>query len=52
MTTIKLKLNDEAVEIIQRALDEHDEGYSVQEYLEYEINNNADVLVEMLLSDY
>jgi len=49
---ITLNLNDDAIAILQEALDEHPEGWTVKQYLEHEINNNAEALVETLLSDW
>ncbi len=55
MRTLTLNISDEAYQLIKSALLEHDDlaaEHSVGTWLESELNANADVIVEMLLSDY
>ena len=55
MRTIEIELSESSYSIIYKALSEHDdvaEEHSVQSWLEHELNNNTDVVVEMLLSDH
>lgn len=51
MTTITLVLDDQAINKIQAALVGLHEGQTIQEWLEHELNNNTDVIIEMLLGD-
>lgn len=55
MRRLTLELTDEAYETFKAAIAEHDDlavQHSVGTWLESELNANADVIVEMLLSDY
>ena len=55
MRIIQIELSEQAYNIIHEALSEHDEiaeKHSVRSWLEHELNNNTDVVVEMLLSDH
>lgn len=54
--TVTLTIKKSALKKLARALKEMNEDlettYTVQEYLEHELNKNTDVLIEMLMSDY
>jgi hypothetical protein len=50
MKKITLTLSDDAYEILSDAVLEHDQ--TVKEWLEHELNNNTDAIVEMLLADW
>ena len=55
MRTIQIELSEQAYSIIHEALSEHDDvaaEHSVRSWLEHELNNNTDTIVEMLLSDH
>jgi len=54
--TVTLTLKKSALKKLARALKEMNDGldttYTVQEYLEHELNKNTDVFIEMLMADY
>jgi hypothetical protein len=54
--TVTLTINKSALKKLACALKEMnqalDETYTLEQYLEHELNNNTDVLIEMLMSDY
>lgn len=55
MRIIQIELSEQAYQRIYDALAEHDdvaEKHSVRSWIEHELNNNTDVVVEMLLSDH
>jgi len=54
--TITLTLKKSALKKLTKALNEMnealDENYTVEQYLELELNKNTDAFIEMLMSDY
>lgn len=54
--TITLQIKISALKKIKNALNEMneqlDDTYTVREFLENELNNNTDAIIEMLMSDY
>lgn len=54
--TVTLTINKSAIKKLTRALKEMNEAlddtYTLEQYLEHELNKNTDVLIEMLMSDY
>jgi hypothetical protein len=54
--TVTLTLKKSALKKLTRALkemnDSLDETYTVEQYLELELNKNTDAFIEMLMSDY
>lgn len=54
MRTLTINLTEEAYQAIRSALEEHVEGerHSVSTWLETELNDNTETIVEMLLEDF
>lgn len=55
MHAITIELTDEAYESLKEALVEHEEyaaEHSVRSWIEHELNDNTDAIIEMLLSDF
>lgn len=54
MRTLTINLTEEAYQTLRAALAEQEEGerQSVSSWLETELNDNTEVIVEMLLEDY
>lgn len=54
MRTLTINLTEEAYQVIRSALEEHVEGerHSVSSWLETELNDNTETIVEMLLGDF
>lgn len=52
MRTLTINLTEEAYQAIRKALAEHDGAPTVTEWLETELNDNTDVIIEMLLEDF
>lgn len=53
MKTLTINLTEKAYLAIRKALKKQtDEEYTVTEWLESELNDNTDVIIEMLLEDF
>jgi hypothetical protein len=54
--TVTLTIKKSSLKKLARALKEMNDGldetYTVEQYLEHELNTNIDGLIEMLMSDY
>lgn len=53
--TLTLNLTEEAYQAIREAIAQHDDlarEHSVTTWLESELNDNTETIIEMLLSDY
>jgi len=56
MKKLTIELSDDAYQKLREAVEEYadamDEELTVREWLEHELNNNCEAIIEMLLSDY
>lgn len=56
MKKLTIELSDDSYQKLREAVEEYadamDEELTVREWLQDELNNNTEVIVEMLLSDY
>ena len=54
MRAITINIKDEAYEAFKQALEEHsvEEEHTVRSWLESELNDNTETIIEMLLSDF
>ena len=54
MRTLTINLTEEAYQAIRAALTEHEAGerHSVSTWIESELNDNTETIIEMLLEDF
>ena len=52
MRTLTINLTEEAYQAIREALAEHDDAPTVTTWLETELNDNTETIIEMLLEDF
>ena len=55
MRTLTINLTEEAYQAIREAIAQHDDlasSHSVTSWLETELNDNTETIIEMLLEDY
>jgi len=52
MKTLTINLTEEAYQALRTALEQTDRPQTVTEWLETELNDNTEPLIEMLLGDF